>query len=267
MHDQHYFATDEKDEAELKRLRLVEQIFDPITFRRIEAIGVTEGWRCLEIGAGAGSVAQWLSSRVGTTGKVIATDMDPRFLRGLNVDNLEIRQHDILKDDLEQGTYDIVHCRGLLGHLSEPEKALKRMAEAVRPGGWLFVEAQDWASLAAVNTSDPASISYTSTASTILNLLQKRHIMEPYFGRWIRSLVEGYKFTDIGQEGLITIMRGGEPIMRLSMITAQVAAKPMIAAGLLTQESMDNLERLSDDQKFYALSPTNFAVWGKRLTV
>jgi 2-polyprenyl-3-methyl-5-hydroxy-6-metoxy-1,4-benzoquinol methylase len=267
MSDQQYFATNEKDEVELKRLGFLEQIFDPITIRHFKSIGVSEGWRCLEVAAGAGSIVQWLSGQIGPEGKVVATDMDLRFLRRLKLENLEIRQHNILKDEIEQGVYDIVHCRALLGHLSEPEKAFKRMADAVRPGGWLLVEAQDWASFAAVNNSDPASVSYTSTAHTVLDFLKKRHIMEPYFGRRLRSLIEEKGFTDVRQDGSISIMRGGEPIMRFVLITAQVAVKPMITAGLLKQEEMDNVERLSADSKFYALSPTNFSVWGKKPTI
>ena len=140
MSKQRYFASNEKDETELNRLRLVEENNDPTTIRHFEMLGVSQGWNCLEVGAGAGSVAQWLSTRVGPAGKVVATDMDMRFLSHLSVPNLEIRRHDIIKDDLETGHYDLVHCRDLLMHLPEPENGLKRMANAVRPGGWLLIE-------------------------------------------------------------------------------------------------------------------------------
>ena len=113
MSEQRYFASNEKGEAELNRLKLVEKFYDPTTIRHLEMIGVSEGWSCLEVGAGAGSVAQWLSSRVGPRGRVVATDLDTRFLHHLSLPNLEIRQHDIMKDDLERGRYDLVHCRCL----------------------------------------------------------------------------------------------------------------------------------------------------------
>ena len=124
MSEEKYIAADEKDEEELKRVKLIEQILDPITIRHLETIRVSKGWNCLEVGAGAGSVAQWLSTHIGTTGKVVATDINTRFLRLISAPNLEIRQHDILKDDIEKGLYDLVHCRGLLMHFPEPEKAM-----------------------------------------------------------------------------------------------------------------------------------------------
>ena len=107
MSEPRYFASDEKYEVELNRLRSLEGVYDPTTIRHLEMIRVSEGWNCLEVGAGAGSVAQWLSIHVGPTGKVVATDIDPRFLRRISFPNLEIRQHDILKDDLEKGQYDL----------------------------------------------------------------------------------------------------------------------------------------------------------------
>lgn len=78
MSEQRYIMSNEKDEVERNRLRLVENIFDPCTIRHLEMIRVSEGWHCLEVGAGAGSVAQSLSSRVGLTGKVVATDINIR---------------------------------------------------------------------------------------------------------------------------------------------------------------------------------------------
>lgn len=125
MSERRYLSSNEKDEMELIRLRLIEQLFDPTTNRHLETIRVSEGWKCLEAGARAGSVAQWLSARVGPEGKVTATDIETKFLRHVSFPNLETRQHDIIKDDLETDFYDLVHCRNLLMNLPEPEKGLK----------------------------------------------------------------------------------------------------------------------------------------------
>lgn len=48
--------------AEDDRLGLLEHIFDPRSRRRREL--VQPGWRCLEVGAGRGSMAVWLAERV-----------------------------------------------------------------------------------------------------------------------------------------------------------------------------------------------------------
>lgn len=94
-----YLHSTKKDEVEFERQKIQAAVYDPVTIRRLEVTGVTNGWRCLEAGAGIGSVAQWLSTRVGPTGKVVATDIELRFLGRKSVPNLEVRQHDILKDE------------------------------------------------------------------------------------------------------------------------------------------------------------------------
>ena len=56
---------DSSSDRERERLRLLEDSFDPGTFRWLDQLGVGSGWRCLEVGAGGGSVARWLADRVG----------------------------------------------------------------------------------------------------------------------------------------------------------------------------------------------------------
>ena len=51
---------------------------DAGTIRYLEEIGVSSGWRCLEVGGGGGTIAEWLCQRVGTAGHGAATDLDTR---------------------------------------------------------------------------------------------------------------------------------------------------------------------------------------------
>jgi SAM-dependent methyltransferase len=66
--------------------------------------GRRTGWSCLEIGAGNGSIARWLSERVGQEGTVVVTDIEPRFLDGLAKSrrNVEVMRHDIIRDALRR---------------------------------------------------------------------------------------------------------------------------------------------------------------------
>ena len=82
-------------------------------------------------------------SRVGPKGQVVAVEIDPRFLSDLGQPNVEVRRCDFTRDDVEPGCYDLVHSRLLLMHLSDPAEVLRRMAAALRPGGWLVAEEPD----------------------------------------------------------------------------------------------------------------------------
>jgi SAM-dependent methyltransferase len=99
---------------ELRRLLLLEARYDTQTFRRPSACGPLSGAHCLDVGAGAGSVARWLAAQAGPAGRVVATDADPRFLADAGKAGVEVRRHDILADPLEPAAYDLVHCRALL---------------------------------------------------------------------------------------------------------------------------------------------------------
>ena len=68
MKDNRYFAKDSPDAFERERLALLTELADPITTRRLTDLGVGPGWRCLDVGAGDGSVARWLAGRVGPEG-------------------------------------------------------------------------------------------------------------------------------------------------------------------------------------------------------
>jgi hypothetical protein len=114
MTENRYLAKDSPDAFERERLALLTRFADPITTRRLTDLGVGPGWCCLDVGAGNGSVARWLAGRVGPEGRVVATDLNPRFLGGHGLPNLEVRRHNILEDDLEAAHYDLVHCRALL---------------------------------------------------------------------------------------------------------------------------------------------------------
>ena len=125
---------------ERERLLALEALFDDESARHLAGVGVGEGWHCLEVGCGAGGIARWLAERVGPTGRVVATDLDTRFVEGHGRDNLEVRRHDILTDPVEEGVFDLAHARAVIEHLPDHRGALRRLVAALRPGGWAVIE-------------------------------------------------------------------------------------------------------------------------------
>lgn len=249
---------------ERTRLQLLQQSLDSLTIQRLEQLGVQQGWHCLEVGAGAGSIAHWLAQRVGSQGSVVATDIDTHLLDNMHEPNLEIRQHNILVDDLEQGYYDLAHTRAVLMHLADPLQAVSKMAAAVRPGGWLLLEEFDWISFGAVDAANPASQTFNQKMEALAKTLQQFHILDLYFGRHLRHLLEQVGFTEIGNAGIPTISRGGDPSTQFLLMTLQLAWPPLVGAGVLTEQDVALLQHLLTDPSFYYVDATNFGVWGKR---
>lgn len=95
--------------------------------------GDLTGRRCLEVAAGAGSIAVWLAERAA---EVVATDVAPQHIP--TRPRLVVRRQDIVTDQ-PPGAFDLVHARLLLGHLPRREEALRRMVSALTPGGALLI--------------------------------------------------------------------------------------------------------------------------------
>src|ERR1700719_2991586 len=88
------YALDNAGREASSRFAALAAMYDPVTIRHLEQRGVSSGWHCLEVGGGGGSIAAWLAARVGPAGRLLVTDIDPRFLEPLKVANLEVRRHD-----------------------------------------------------------------------------------------------------------------------------------------------------------------------------
>jgi SAM-dependent methyltransferase len=264
MKDIRYLAKDSPDAFERERLALLTQFADPITTRRLTNLGVGPGWRCLDVGAGDGSVARWLAERVGPEGCVVATDLNPRFLAEHELPNLEVRRHNILEDDLEEGHYDLVHCRAVLMHLADPIWALRRLVDAVRPGGWLLVEEGDVCSFGATDPWHPRAAEFDRRTQTLWSALQDTGDMDTSFGRRLPALVAGFGIQELGHGGVCFTGRGGSPVARFLQMTDKLLRSRFVASGVLTEKDFDELHRAYDDPSFWFVGLTIFGAWGRR---
>ncbi|HLZ60835.1 MAG TPA: methyltransferase [Ktedonosporobacter sp.] len=255
---------DNPQDFEGKRLQLLEQMLDPQTIQRLEQLEIQPGWRCLEVGAGEGSIACWLANKIIPQGQVVATDIETRLLDQKHQSNLEVRHHNILTDDLEQGYYDLVHTRAVLMHLADPVEAVSKMASAVRPGGWLLLEEFDWISFGAVDTKSANAQAFNQKTQALANVLQAVHVMDLYLGRRLRGLLDQLGFIDIVAEGRTGISCGGDPLTEFQLMNLQLAGPPLVAAGVFTEKDVELLRQLFTDPSFYYVDGIFFGVWGRR---
>jgi SAM-dependent methyltransferase len=137
------YALDTAQPGEKQRLDEQAKLWDPLSFRQLASLGVADGWRCLEVGGGTGTVARWLSERVGRTGQVVGTDLVTRWMDDVRAPSLQVRRHDIVVDPLEESTYDLVHARLVLTHLPQRDAIVTKLIGALKPGGWLLLEDAD----------------------------------------------------------------------------------------------------------------------------
>lgn len=106
--------------------------------RLAETVGSFPGRRCLELGAGNGSVALFIAEQVGPDGEVVAVDLDPQHIPPH--DRLNIIAADLAAGWLPAGPWDVIHCRLLLGHLPGRHELLAGWCQALAPDGAIVVE-------------------------------------------------------------------------------------------------------------------------------
>ena len=251
---------------ERDRLQALESLFDECSIRHLASLGVTEGWRCLEVGCGAGGIARWLAGRVGSSGHVVATDLDTRFVDGHGHDNLEVRRHDIVTDPLEQGTYDLAHARAVIVHLPDHQGALERVVAAVRPGGWAVIEDVDFGGPTAA-----ALARYTYPAEHAPLVEQVYRAFEVVFsaagadGSYGARLLGGLKaagLENVGGEVHTPVVAGGtEHWVRGS--AEQLTAR-LSGTGLVTADEVARFLALAGDGSSHYAPPLMVTAWGQR---
>ncbi len=134
-----YLFSNEAPETAV-RFAGLEAGFDEFTAGHLLARGIEPGWRCLEVGAGSGSIARWLAGQVGTDGSVLATDIEPQWLDTGGFPQIDVRRHNVEQDALPKAAFDLVHARLVLVHLPSRDGVIARLEEALKPCGWMVIE-------------------------------------------------------------------------------------------------------------------------------
>jgi SAM-dependent methyltransferase len=250
-------------DEELARLRLLQERYDARTFGRLTALGSLAGAVCLEVGAGAGSVARWLAVQAGSSGRVVATDADPRFLADVASVGVEVRRHDILADPLEPARYDLVHCRALLCHLPDPARALGVMAAAVRPGGWLLVEDADYCSLVAADPAHPRAPRFDAIMRTLLAFIAAGRAFDPFFGRRLPGLVTSAGLGDAGHEAIACHRQGGGSAAEVLARSLERNRDQTLLIGAVDPGEFAAALSALRDPSFSFVDALSVAVWGR----
>jgi SAM-dependent methyltransferase len=268
------YLFDNRHDQAGQRFAALAELFDPATFRRFDALGLASGHTVWEVGAGGPTVPRWLAHRVAPGGRVLATDIDPRWLDGPggldNLDNLdglddvvEVRRHDVGRDRPPEGPFDVVHARLLLVHVPEREQALAAMASVLRPGGWLLVEEADpnLQPLVCPDEAGPAEVLANRLKNASRQLLLQRGVDLAY-GRTLPRRLRELGLVDVAADTYFPL--SGPACTRLEHASVTQIRDQLITAGLATAADIDaHLGNLAAAQLDLATSPL-ISAWGRR---
>lgn len=258
--DTHEYTLANSWEHARRRLELVQQVHDAATVRRLTGLGVGPGWRCLVPGAGGGSVARWLGERVGPGGHVLATDVDTRLLDEApdRPSSVEVRRHDITRDPLPAGAFDLVQVRLLLVHLPEREQVLQRLAASLRPGGWLLAEEYD-----VFPTQTSPHESYAAYWRAVAEVVARAGA-DFAWGRQLPGALARVGLGAVRADCDVHVFAGGSPAAEAHHLSALQLRARLLASGLLPAAVFDEVQRRLADRERWMLGPAMVAAWGQR---
>jgi 2-polyprenyl-3-methyl-5-hydroxy-6-metoxy-1,4-benzoquinol methylase len=244
--------------AESRRLRLFEQRLDPLSIRRIERLGLRPGARCLEVGAGLGSIARWLCERVGDDGHVTATDLQIHQLSAVSAPNLTVVVHDVRSDDFPERSFEFVHARAVLMHVDRRMSILKRMVSWLVPGGWLLLEEPDFGmwdgDLDPLWSAHPRAWHEAFPHGSMVQ------------GRTLLRQIHRLNLDEVGADAELDIVAPGTPLAEFYQLSLAALQQPCLDAGIMTEAEAHVLMNRPAQPDFLACGFAHIGAWGRRPT-
>lgn len=140
--------------------------------------GSLSGKHVLECGCGAGRFTEvLLDAGAHVTSVDLSEAVDANAANFPPNDHHRIAQADLLTLPFRPQSYDVVFCLGVIQHTPNPERTIGKLAEQVRPGGWLVIDHYHH------------SLSWWTKSALILRQILKR--LPPDQGlRWTERIVD-----------------------------------------------------------------------------
>jgi len=122
------------------------QTFDTESQRLEEVLALAPGGVVADVGAGEGEWTLEMARRVGASGRVFATEIDPGRIRQIRkavaeagVANVTVIEGAPDDTRLPQGCCDAILLRHVYHHITHPAAMSASLLQAVRPGGFVAV--------------------------------------------------------------------------------------------------------------------------------
>lgn len=248
--EQYIFST-AADEPELIRLRAIEAYFDPQTHECLTATGLRSGWQCLEVGAGAGSMTQWLAQQVAPTGRVKAVDIDCRFLRGLRDPLIEVQEGDIRTIGLEAESFDLIHARCVLIHLADWPLAVQSLVRSLKPGGWFLLEEPDFGVARALAGEEQLCPGFERVHRAIQEMFRASG-KDPSLGARLPRLLQDLGLEQVTIENEVAMVAGGSALAEILRLSALALSEAYLATGEASAADLADYQAFTSNPNCWA---------------
>jgi SAM-dependent methyltransferase len=249
------------------RLQILHKLYGPGSRRVLVEAGLRRGMRVADLGCGVGMVTALLAKLVGPQGLVVGVDASGEQIGEARArlkpagSRVVLAAASATDTGLPEATFDLVYCRFLLLHLTEPELALAEMFRLLKPGGVLVCEDGDLTTAG----SEPAS--QLGAFADLWGRLGPHRGLDYTLGRRLLHLVlaAGFPAPEV-TFNQPAIARG--ETKRLLELSVAEAGPAFVAAGLISASDLENtlaeMRRANADETVLAVMPRMAQVWAKK---
>ena len=254
--------------AAVRRLTALHRIYAPTGRRVLMRAGLKPGMRVADFGCGVGATTRSLAEMVGPDGHVTGIDLSAAQLEqgralcsAAGISNATFTEASALATGLPRNSFDLVYCRFLLLHLTDPAACLREMFDILKPGGIVVVEDGDLNSAGSV---PPSALGWFADLFTRLGPTRGLNYS---LAKDLYHLVKATGFEEPDIEIHQPAIPRGEDRFLLKW-SVEEAAPAYVGAGLVTREEMDgilsDMERDTHDPAILAIMPAMSLVWARK---
>jgi SAM-dependent methyltransferase len=254
--------------AAVRRLHVLHDVYAPAGKRVLLQAGLTQGMRVADFGCGVGVVTRMLAQMVGPSGSVTGIDVDEAQLKEAaalcdreGLQNTCFVKASAYSTGLPRNSFDLVYCRFLLLHLTDPAACLHEMRALLRPGGMLVVEDGDLASA----TSVPRSA--MDAFAELFGQLGPTRGVNYSLAKDLYHTVVAAGFRGVNLEIHQPAIIHGENRYFLKW-SVEEAGPALVEAGILTERTLARrlaqMQSAVDNPNVVILAPRMSCVWGRK---
>jgi SAM-dependent methyltransferase len=260
----------ERRPGEIERLRAQAAALAFDAGVMLDRIGVGAGWRCLDLGCGAGGILELLGARVGPTGRVVGLDADPVMLaaardwtRAHDLADVGLVASDAYRPGVRREAFDLVHVRFLASTAGRGEALLHEALGLVRPGGVLAFQEPDTETL----NCYPPHPAWQRLKELVQAAFESAG-GDTRIGQRLYRLLRGAGLEEVRYRPFLVGVTRREPMTDFLPATVESIRATLLGAGLVAEDELD--EALAACRRHLADPDTVFTTylvvqaWGRK---
>jgi ubiquinone/menaquinone biosynthesis C-methylase UbiE len=256
-------------DAEIERLRIQANTWQPDAEYIFDHIGVLPGWQVADLGCGPMGVLKPLSIRVGDEGTVLGVDSNPRcliatqkFILQNRLKNVKLIKGDFYSSELKPGSFDLTHVRFVFSHTGCDLNLLNRMIEITREGGYVVSQESDWSTW----NCYPSSKAWDKLRDALIQVFELDG-GDINAGKRNYQMFRQTGLEDVQMRSSVLALPLGNPYRNGMSLLARSLHRRMLEAGILKDEEfnelVDETDREMANPDTIVISYLLSQVWGR----